>query len=135
MTLDQTHGRPTAARRSHRAVIYLAIVGFLAAGCSGAPAASVVGTPAVTHQLVAQSNTFDRNSLAVIAGSPFAIVFENRDSAPHNVSIRGGPSPLTTEIFGGPDQRTYVYQSLPAGSYTFICDVHPVEMTGTLTAS
>lgn len=135
MTPDNTHGRPTAARPSHRAVIFLAIVGLLAAGCSGAPAASVVGTPAVTLQLVAQSNTFDRSSLAVTAESPFAIIFENRDSAPHNVSIRGGPSPLTTEIFGGPAQRTYVYPSLPAGSYTFICDVHPVEMTGTLTAS
>lgn len=135
MTPDNTHGRPTAARPLHRARILLAIVGLVAAGCSGAPAASVVGTPVITLQLVAQNNTFDRSSLAVSAGSPFAIVFESRDAAPHNVSIRGGPSPLTTEIFGGPGQRTYIYPSLPAGNYTFICDVHPVEMTGTLTAS
>ena len=135
MTPDRTHGRPTAARLRNHAVIFLAIVGLVAAGCSGAPAASVVGTPAITLQLVAQSNRFDRSSLAVTAGSPFAIIFENRDSAPHNVTVRGGPSPLTTEIFGGPDQRTYVYPPLPAGSFTFICDVHPAEMTGTLTAS
>jgi plastocyanin len=134
MTPDKTYGRPTAARRLRHAGILLALVGFVAAGCAGSPEPSVVGTPAVTLELVAEGNKFDRDSLTVGAGSPFAIVFENRDSAPHNVSIRGGEVAVTTEVFGGPDQRTYIYPSLPAGSYTFICDVHP-EMTGTLTAS
>lgn len=134
MTPERTHGRPTA-RHVRQAGILLAVVALVAAGCSGGPAQTVVGTPAVTLQLVAQSNTFDSTSLAVPAGSPFAIAFENRDAVPHNVSIRGGSSPIVTEIFGGPGQRTYIYPSLTAGSYTFICDVHPAEMTGTLTAN
>lgn len=134
MTPDKTNGQLAAARRFHQAGILLALIAVVVAGCSGGPAPTVVGTPAVTLDLVAENTKFDRTSLAVGAGSPFAIVFENRDSGPHNVSIRGGSSPLTTEIFDGPATRTYVYPSLTAGSYTFICDVHP-EMTGTLTAN
>lgn len=133
MTPDKTNGRPTA-RRLQRAGILLAVVALVAAGCSGGPAQTVLGTPAVTLALVAESSEFDLTSLAVPAGSPFAIAFENRDAVPHNVSIRGGASPIVTEIFSGPAERTYVYPSLPAGGYTFICDVHP-EMIGTLTAN
>jgi len=136
MTPDRTNGQPAqlAARRLHQAGVLLAFVALIAAGCSGAPAQTVVGTPAVTLTLVAEGSKFDQTSLAVPAGSPFAIAFDNRDALPHNVSIHGGPSPMITEIFSGPAERTYVYQSLPAGSYTFICDVHP-EMAGTLTAN
>jgi plastocyanin len=133
VTPDKRNGRPTA-RQVRLAGILLAVVALVAAGCSGGPAQTVVGTPAVTLALVAESSKFDSTSLAVPAGSPFAIAFENLDALPHNVSIRGGSSPIVTEVFTGPAERTYVYPALPAGSYTFICDVHP-EMTGTLTAN
>jgi plastocyanin len=34
----------------------------------------------------------------------------------------------------GGQKTTYVYAPLPAGTYTFICRVHPIPgMTGTLT--
>ena len=34
----------------------------------------------------------------------------------------------------GPGETTYVYEALDAGTYTFICSVHPIPaMTGTLT--
>jgi len=133
MTPDKTHGRPTA-RRVRQAGILLAVVAIVAAGCSGGPSQTVVGTPAVTLALVAESSKFDSTSLTVPAGSPFAIAFENLDAVPHNVSVRGGSSPIVTEVFTGPAERTYLYPSLTAGSYTFICDVHP-EMIGTLTAN
>jgi len=36
------------------------------------------------------------------------------------------------EIFAGTDSRTYAVSALPAGTYAFVCSVHP-NMTGTLT--
>ena len=36
------------------------------------------------------------------------------------------------DIFNGPDKRTYSVPALPAGTYAFVCSVHP-NMTGTLT--
>ena len=37
------------------------------------------------------------------------------------------------EIFPGVATKTYDVQALPAGEYTFVCDVHP-NMKGSLTA-
>ena len=63
-------------------------------------------------------------------------IFQNDDNGvPHNVGIRdGGTSLFTGEIFNGVDKRTYDVPAIPAGSYQFLCTVHP-NMNGTLTAS
>jgi len=115
-----------------RAIGGLALVLALA-GCAGAPARAPEGTPAVTIALSATNNVFDRPQLDVVADAPFAIEFDNRDVVPHNVSIQGGPPGMVGEVFGGPQKRTYVFASLPAGSYQFRCDLH-LEMVGTLTS-
>jgi plastocyanin len=109
----------------------LAICAFALGACAGAPASTPAGTPAVTLELSAQNSKFDLNQVEVIANAPFAIHFRNLDTVPHNVSIRGAAQPMTTELFSGPGERTYVYAALPTGTYTFVCDLHP-EMTGTL---
>ena len=44
-----------------------------------------------------------------------------------------GPAVWTGEIFNGVETRTYDVPALPAGTYGFVCTVHP-NMTGTLTA-
>ena len=67
---------------------------------------------------------------------PFQLLFENRESAPHNVRIYDEvvDQPLFVgEVFGGPGSRTYDVPSIPAGTFKFLCDVHP-DMVGTLTA-
>lgn len=109
----------------------LAVCAFAVVACGGAPSATPAGTPAVTLELSAHNSRFDLSQLDVIANAPFAIHFRNLDSTPHNVSIRGAPQPMNTELFGGTGERTYVYAALPNGTYTFVCDLHP-EMTGTL---
>ena len=50
-----------------------------------------------------------------------------------NVEIKdaAGASIFKGEIFNGVEVRTYNVQALPAGTYTFICTVHP-NMIGTL---
>lgn len=70
------------------------------------------------------------------AGRPFQLLFENRESAPHNVTMwdESTDAPLFVgEVFSGPGSRTYDVPAIPAGTHRFRCDVHP-EMAGTLTA-
>ena len=101
-------------------------------GTSAAPPSAPSGGAAIT----AQNTTFDRAQVVVPAGRPFQLLFENREGAPHNVTIYddGGAPPLFVgETFGGPGSRTYEVPSIPAGTHKFRCDVHP-QMTGTVTA-
>lgn len=111
----------------------LVAVGLLLAGCGG-PAATPVGTPAVTIQLSASNLHFDLASFTVPADLTFAVELDNREVAPHNVVIRGNGITRETEPFSGPATRTYVYAAIPAGNYTFVCTVHP-EMQGTVTSA
>ena len=84
-----------------------------------------------------QGVAYDKTDLAAPANTPFQIVFTNNDAGiPHNVSIHvGSPTGQEVfkgEIFSGTDSRTYAVPALPAGTYAFVCSVHP-NMTGTLT--
>ena len=86
-------------------------------------------------QIAALNIAFDKAELSAPADQPFQIEFANNDAGiPHNVEIKdaGGTSVFTGEIFNGVETRTYDVPALPAGTYTFICTVHP-NMTGTLT--
>jgi plastocyanin len=86
--------------------------------------------------ITAQAIAFDRQELVVPSGQPFQLLFENRETAPHNVTIYDEivDRPLFVgEVFGGPGSRTYDVPAIPAGKYRFRCDVHP-EMAGSLTA-
>ncbi len=69
------------------------------------------------------------------ADQPFTIRFANNDAGvPHNAEIKdgSGATVFLGEIFNGVDTRDYAVPALPAGTYTFVCTVHP-NMTGTLT--
>jgi plastocyanin len=100
-----------------------------AAGAGGWPPSSPTGGAVITAQNIA----FDRGQLAVPAGRPFQLLFENREGAPHNVRIYDDvDQPLFVgEIFGGPGSRTYDVPAIPAGTHQFRCDVHP-DMAGTV---
>ncbi len=88
--------------------------------------------------LVAQNIAFDKTALEVPAGKPFGISLDNKDSAglQHNVEIKDSTGTVIadpTPIDGG-QQTTYSYAALAAGTYTYICRIHPIpNMTGTLT--
>ena len=59
------------------------------------------------------------------------MVFVNQDGAPHNIKISDAAG---KEVFKGDivSNATVTYQvpALAAGTYTFICEVHP-DMKGT----
>ncbi len=100
---------------------------------SGSPGAGVPG--GVTLELAAKDVSFDKTSLEAPADKPFSIHFQNNDpSVSHNVAIKDatGQEVFKGDIFMGVDAKTYPVPALAAGSYTFVCSVHPT-MTGTLT--
>lgn len=118
-----------------RAILLLA-AGVLVActatdGAGGSPPPAPSGGAVITAQGIA----FDRQQLDVPAGLPFPLLFENRESAPHNIRIYEiVDRPLFVgEVFSGPASRTYTVPAIPSGAFHFRCDVHP-DMSGTVTA-
>jgi plastocyanin len=88
-------------------------------------------------KLVASDVAFDKSELRVVAGSPFILVFENREDLDHNVSIYADElarqSVLNGVIFKV-GTRWYPVPALAPGRYLFQCDVHP-NMKGHLFVS
>jgi plastocyanin len=113
-------------------------VATLLAACRG-PAGTVGPAPSAPSggvAVVAADMAFDRGELAIPAGRPFPLLFENRDGAPHNIRIlaaNSGDTLFVGEIFSGPGSRTYALPAIPAGAYRFRCDVHPA-MAGEVVA-
>jgi plastocyanin len=103
-------------------------------GASGAPPPSGA---AADVTITAQGVAFVETTITAPADKPFTIAFVNNDQGtPHNVALHEG-SPTGREAFKGeifPGVATKVYEvpPLPAGTYGFICTVHP-NMTGTAT--
>ena len=80
---------------------------------------------------------FEQTSVTAPAGKAFQIAFDNKDAGtPHNVAIHrdnaSGAEVFKGEIVTGPVTTTYDVPALDAGTYAFVCTVHP-SMTGTLT--
>ena len=109
-----------------------------APSASTEPGASQQPGETVTLKITASGIAYDTDTLEVPAGVPFKIEFANNDAGiPHNVAIHKdsptGELVWQGDIFNGVETRTYDVPALPAGTYGFVCTVHP-NMTGTLTA-
>jgi plastocyanin len=125
------------------AVLLLAAAGLAAAGLAacGSSALGFDSPPASldpsSPHLAAIDVAFDQETLVVPADRPFVLVFENRDSLQHNVSIYADAALQQRRfeglLFGGPATRWYPVPALAAGKYVFVCDLHP-NMRGLLEA-
>jgi plastocyanin len=123
-------------RRNGAATLLLAASLLVACGSPSGSSAPPPSAPAGGAVVTAQNIAFDRGQLVVPAGRSFQLLFENREGAPHNVTIYDEGTDKTLfvgETFGGPGSRTYDVPAIPAGTHRFRCDVHP-QMTGTVTA-
>jgi plastocyanin len=122
-----------------RLVIGLGLVALAAvtAACSGGSSTPTAAPsiPADAIVVVAKDIAFSPTEVAVPAGEPITIVLDNQEDAPHNIAIKDSTG---ADVFKGEivtkTQVTYEIPALTAGSYPFICEVHP-NMTGTITAS
>ena len=96
------------------------------------------GLDQTSPALAAKNVAFTSTDVDVPAGTAFVLVFENRETLPHNVSIYRDAAfsdrVFEGGTFSGPGTRWYPVPALAAGVYVFRCDVHP-NMTGRLHAS
>ncbi len=140
-------------------VALLAVVATAAAACvtatpgwtyapapsvTAAPSAEASGPPSAapsaeagTVSISASGIAFEQASVTAPAGKAFKITFDNKDAGtPHNVAIHKdsatGAEVFKGDIVNGPATKTYDVPALDAGTYAFVCSVHP-NMTGTLT--
>jgi plastocyanin len=125
-------------------VVALAGLAALTVACSSGsgstPAPTTVSSPGASAPagsgttIVAKDIAFNPTSLTIPADTATTITLDNQDSAPHNIAIKdaSGAQVFKGEIQGGQGKIDYSLNALPAGAYTFWCEVHP-NMTGTLT--
>jgi hypothetical protein len=88
--------------------------------------------------LVAEGGKWDKYTLSAPAGKVWHIkVVSQEPIGHHNFVVASGPT-FPERIYTGKNLLpmatvTYDVPGLPAGSYLFICTVHPETMTGALT--
>ena len=108
-----------------------------AGGGTPAPQATLPGNATIL-KLTAASIAYNVKELTAPAGAAFGIDFTQQDSGVggHNVEIRdsGGKTLFKGQVLTDPGETTYTIDALSAGTYTYICSIHPIaSMTGTLT--
>ena len=118
-----------------------------AASATTAPATSVPSaaatTPtqgssaATTIKLVMQDNFFETTALTVSPGQHITFDLQNGGKIPHNLAIAdkdGNYGDVASDLVrGGEDLKFDWTAPTAAGVYNFRCDVHPTQMTGTIT--
>jgi mono/diheme cytochrome c family protein/plastocyanin len=104
---------------------------------SASPAASLPPDAPVVA-VTASGIKYDVKELSVPAGTTFGIQFTQEDAGVggHDVDIRteDGTTVVDNPVVTEPGETIYVIEGLDAGTYTYICSIHPIaDMTGTLT--
>jgi plastocyanin len=122
-----------------RLVLSLGLVALaiVSAACSSGSASPTPASslPADAITIVAKDIAFTPTEVSAPADQPFTIVLDNQEDLPHNIAIKDSTGAV---VFKGEiinkGQEVNAIPALAAGSYPFLCEVHP-NMTGTITAS
>ena len=87
-----------------------------------------------------KSIAYTTDSLEVKAGQPVTVTYTNESKVPHNIAFYDAPDAdgskiAQSETITGPGASTTVSFTAPTepGSYLFRCELHPLQMVGTLT--
>jgi plastocyanin len=85
--------------------------------------------------LTAQNIEYKPTTFTFKANSGVSILFDNKDSVPHNIDITTDPGGNDTfykqDPVSGPTQQEYTFKTPGPGKLYFHCDVHP-NMKGTI---
>ena len=130
-----TYAPPTQAPASQAAPSGEPSAAPSAAPSSEAPSDNGGGGGGDVVEVSAMMIQFEQKELSAPADKDFVIRFDNKDAGtPHNVEIKdaNGQSIFKGEIFNGVAVKDYAVPALAAGTYQFVCTVHP-NMVGTLT--
>lgn len=105
-------------------------------------APSDMGTLLEIATTATETIAFTTSSLEAKAGETVTVEYTNDSKVPHNVTFYDGPDAsgeqiAHTETITGPDASTRITFEAPAtpGDYLFRCELHPMQMTGTLTVT
>jgi plastocyanin len=103
-------------------------------------AAGPVATTSI--EVVATDNAFDRSNIVGVAGEEFTVEFVNDGAVFHNITFltEEGGEPLaensaTELLVAGGATETITFVAPSAGTYFYLCTLHPLEMTGTFTVT
>jgi cytochrome c oxidase subunit 2 len=107
--------------------------------------ASAASSEAVVLEIATTADktiAFTTSDLEAPAGHTTTLVYSNESKVPHNVAIFDSPDAsgneiVQTETITGPGASTEATFTTPVepGPYFFRCDIHPLQMTGTLTVT
>ncbi len=105
---------------------------------TGETAAGGGDVPAGGEQVVATDNKFDKKTLNAKAGEELSVTLTNNGKAKHNIHFldkKGGATLVDGaqgKIIDGGQSDTISFTVADAGTYYFVCDLHPTEMFGDL---
>jgi plastocyanin/mono/diheme cytochrome c family protein len=91
-------------------------------------------------EIISLGTAFNTSLLSVPAGTPITLTHDNQDAGiAHNIHFQQGADPggetvAMTDIEVGPVVQTLNFGPLEPGEYYYVCDVHPGQMEGVLTA-
>jgi mono/diheme cytochrome c family protein/plastocyanin len=90
--------------------------------------------PQTEFTIIATDNAFDITSLTVPVGQEVTITMQNQGVAVHNVHVPDLNGVMDPVAVQGGQTGVVRFTAASAGTFSFLCDFHPVEMTGTITA-
>lgn len=102
-----------------------------------APAAATPATLATKIIVEAIDSAFDTKTITAPANTEIKVILNNVGELPHDIAFfdkEGGnllAKNTASEIIQGGQTTTITFTTPGAGSYFFVCLVHPQEMTGT----
>ena len=110
-----------------------------AAQGTNAPAQPPVAAAGAKLNVMATDNKFDQTQIAAKAGEATTISLVNHGTAVHNLHVVGlqgaEGKDVQTKLAGGGETADATFTPSKTGTFKFQCDVHPAEMTGTLTVN
>jgi len=83
-------------------------------------------------QLAASGTAWDTTSFELTSGTDYSIEVDNQDGVQHNFTFEAAQADV--DIPANED-ATVTFTAPAAGSYEFVCAIHPAAMKGTITVT